>query len=141
MSNIDSDCVICLEKNNEDPLICGHRIHISCIKKHFKPECPLCRRKLNIKVNGLTPMAFVPSNYEDSLVNSINYEIRDELEEEDNETPTEDEIIDDFLMKSTRNFHENYDRYNECEESESEANDEEYDEENPHGDEFEYEDL
>ena len=50
------DCPICTEKiGDEDILDCGHWIHISCVKKHFKPECPVCRKSLNIQVEGSRP--------------------------------------------------------------------------------------
>ena len=50
------DCIICTEKiGEEDILDCGHWIHISCVKKHFKPECPVCRKSLNIEVVGVRP--------------------------------------------------------------------------------------
>lgn len=56
-------CIICTESlNNVDtPLrACGHWLHLSCVKKHFKPECPICRAKLNIKVTGTKPHTYIP---------------------------------------------------------------------------------
>jgi hypothetical protein len=50
------ECCLCFEKMTEDkPLECGHWLHLECVKKHFKPECPVCRAKLNIKVTGKVP--------------------------------------------------------------------------------------
>jgi hypothetical protein len=51
------DCPICYVKlgDEKNPLECGHWMHITCVQKHFKPECPLCRHPLNIKVSGTRP--------------------------------------------------------------------------------------
>lgn len=46
-----NECPICLE-HTDDILECGHKIHLECVKKHFKPECPVCRKSLNISVSG-----------------------------------------------------------------------------------------
>ena len=56
------NCILCLEelKISEPPLICGHRFHIECVKKHFKPECPVCRRIINIDVSGTKPELYLP---------------------------------------------------------------------------------
>lgn len=42
------ECPICLEALNakDEPWPCGHYVHIDCIVKGMKPECPLCREKL-----------------------------------------------------------------------------------------------
>ena len=63
-----SDCCICYETLSEEdkPLSCGHVIHLECVKKHFKPECPLCRAPLNIKVSGIVPLPFIPTTTGDS---------------------------------------------------------------------------
>lgn len=49
-------CAICLENilPVEEKITC-HPVHISCVKKHFKPECPVCRRVLDIVVTGAKP--------------------------------------------------------------------------------------
>jgi len=47
-------CFLSLEEEKE-PLACGHWVHLECVKKHFRPECPVCRQKLNIKVEGSLP--------------------------------------------------------------------------------------
>lgn len=49
-----SVCSICLE-DTQEKLQCGHFVHMSCAKKHFKPECPVCRIPLNITVTGEYP--------------------------------------------------------------------------------------
>jgi hypothetical protein len=59
------DCPVCYEKlGDEQPLICKHYIHISCIQKQFKPECPLCRHPLDIKVYGEKPENYVYNIYD-----------------------------------------------------------------------------
>jgi len=53
MSKIN--CVICYDPiimEKEKPLICGHIFHLDCLKKTFKPQCPLCRKEIDIKVEG-----------------------------------------------------------------------------------------
>jgi hypothetical protein len=62
MAERPSDCIICYETLSitEPPLPCGHYLHLACVKKHFKPECPLCRKPLNITVQGTVPTAFIP---------------------------------------------------------------------------------
>jgi Ring finger domain len=55
------DCIICTEKMDEkNPLECGHWIHIECVRKHFKPECPICRKRLNMTVTGVLPGIEIP---------------------------------------------------------------------------------
>jgi hypothetical protein len=55
------DCIICYDKlGQEKPLPCGHYTHMACLKKHFKPECVMCRRPLNIKVTGQVPKSNIP---------------------------------------------------------------------------------
>lgn len=48
------ECPVCFEslENQKTPLICGHWVHLSCIEKHFKAECPICRRPLEMEVYG-----------------------------------------------------------------------------------------
>lgn len=62
-----SDCCICYEAltKTDNPLFCGHTIHLECVKKHFKPECPLCRAPLDIKVSGTVPLPFIPTDSTD----------------------------------------------------------------------------
>lgn len=80
--NIDNECVICLEKLFKDDFLpCGHRLHLSCVKKHFKPECPICRYPLNIKVTGILPKD--DDNLSIDLINRIQEE--DRIEQMQNE--------------------------------------------------------
>jgi len=56
-------CILCLDNMiNEAPLSCGHIFHIDCIRKHFKPECPVCRKEHNIDIVGTKPELFLPFN-------------------------------------------------------------------------------
>lgn len=102
---MSDNCILCLEHIDisEKPLICGHKFHIECLKKHFKPECPLCRRTIEIDVTGTKPELYLPFNPEtipDNHVNQIIYigsqnildiviqyenELQDENEDEDEE--------------------------------------------------------
>jgi hypothetical protein len=118
------ECIICLEKLNDadNALQCGHWIHISCIQKQFKPECPVCRAPLNIKVFGKL------------VVNIYNNESGD-----DNDDFTSDS---DILDESSSNEYDetnsqDYLDYNER--IVRNEDDENYDEENPYGDEWFYE--
>ncbi len=57
-------CIICTENSILNRFECGHWLHIECLKKQFKPECPLCRMPLNIQVNGTKPTAYIPHTVE-----------------------------------------------------------------------------
>lgn len=102
------DCPICYDKIiNEAKLVCGHHVHMNCLQKQFKPECPLCRCKLNIVVFGCNPT--------EPIVPVLNIY---DLEESDDEPM---EIVtrkDNYLYREE---------------------DPDYDEENPYGDEYDYE--
>lgn len=41
------ECCVCMEKINEKKLSCGHNIHIICIIKSKKTECPMCFTNLS----------------------------------------------------------------------------------------------
>ena len=51
------ECPVCYYSMNKEknPLTCGHWVHLKCVKRHFKPECPICRHPLKIKVTGQKP--------------------------------------------------------------------------------------
>jgi len=54
------ECCVCYENLSQSYLECGHPVHISCIERHFIPECPVCRAKINVKVKGTRPtMSYV----------------------------------------------------------------------------------
>lgn len=56
------ECIVCRDSldNNEESLICGHWIHLKCLQRHFKAECPICRHPLNIVVSGHVPSPYFP---------------------------------------------------------------------------------
>jgi hypothetical protein len=111
------DCIICLEVLNEQhSLECGHWIHISCIQKQFKPECPLCRHPLKIMVHGKLEII---NNYiidEDSENSESNESVLDDVDNNIDDVDVDSQEID-------------YDEDNE-------DND---DNNNPHGDDWYYE--
>lgn len=133
-----NECNICydLPLKEEDILPCGHRVHISCVQKQFKAECPLCRAPLKIKVFGTKPQIdeslFLAPQEEDeeyhgnvygvSFMFSLRPGILDNVIEHMSDEENDDEI---WRAKG----------YQYAEE------DSEYDEENPRGDNWEYEDI
>lgn len=37
------ECIVCCEEiNMNEPLECGHWVHLECVKKSIKPQCPIC---------------------------------------------------------------------------------------------------
>jgi len=50
-------CAICYEAlaPTDEPQACGHYLHTTCLRKHFKPECAICRAPLKIQVQGQLP--------------------------------------------------------------------------------------
>ena len=42
------ECPVCYEEmaSEKDSLECGHWVHVLCIQKSLKAQCPLCRHKL-----------------------------------------------------------------------------------------------
>lgn len=131
MSKVEEDCVICYEKlENVAPLSCGHIIHISCVKKHFKPECPLCRTKLNIEVSGTFPVPnidFIPETDRKENRNHSDVEGTDDEGEEEEYEYSHSEYEEGDREETWRKK-----GFNHPEE------DEEWDEENPFGDEYNY---
>ena len=53
------ECVVCTESmvNEPEAFRCGHWVHIECVRRQFKPECPICRAELPIQVTGVRPRA------------------------------------------------------------------------------------
>lgn len=51
-TNDQSSCPICYEQKDLEKLECGHQVHEKCLRKHFKQECPLCRRPHKFPVSG-----------------------------------------------------------------------------------------
>jgi len=58
-------CVICLENLNENDVLlaCNHKFHLSCLQRHFRADCPLCRRPHSFPVYGEAPQPFVPFSW------------------------------------------------------------------------------
>ena len=123
-----TDCPVCYEElENEKPQVCGHVIHLDCLKKHFKPECPLCRTKLNIEVEGtFDGKSYREREYEQAYLQSYYAEDLEEYEEDYNEE-LEQYIHEENWRWRCRGF--NY-----------EEEDPEFDEENPRGDDWYYDD-
>jgi hypothetical protein len=42
------ECCVCMEEIDESLLDCGHNVHLTCIFRSKKIECPLCRGNVNI---------------------------------------------------------------------------------------------
>lgn len=111
----EEQCILCLEKMiNETPLNCGHVFHIDCIRKHFKPECPLCRKEHNIDVLGTKPELFLPFN---------------------------SQTIGDMINLGENSLRQLYFELEIDEEPEDEEPEDEEDEENPKYDNWDYEDV
>lgn len=130
------DCVVCYtEMKQTDILVCGHKVHISCVQKQFKAECPLCRTPLDIKVYGKRPE---PDNYippervldPDLDPEDFSSDI-EEIEEELSRKRYRDDDDNDELYEEHENWRKKGYQYAE--------EDSDYDEENPHGDDCNYE--
>lgn len=120
MSKVEEDCPVCYEKlKNVEPLSCGHIVHLSCVKKHFKPECPLCRKSLDIKVNGTRPEVFIPFEHVE--------EVKENRNDFDIDFSEEEDYYSDEEGRRWRKKGFNYPE-----------EDEEWDEENPFGDDYNY---
>lgn len=50
------ECPVCYETFSEKDkhLACGHWIHLDCVKKSMKAECPICRKPVNIDQRSRT---------------------------------------------------------------------------------------
>lgn len=51
------ECPICMEQIS-NKVVCSnnHSMCLSCIEQHFKPECCICRVKMNFKPQGNLPV-------------------------------------------------------------------------------------
>lgn len=166
------ECPVCLDKftPEDKPLECGHWIHKKCVEKHFKPECPVCRKPLNIKVNGTRPdgdieydpLSITDSDYKDSMLSQYYY-LRSILDSMTHEFPNSRNMAssllnfpepihtsrsvriittsnDDITTTTTSSYIFYNGDYIESYEDINQDNEEE-DEENPHGDNWDYEDV
>jgi hypothetical protein len=124
---MSENCILCLEDidASENPLECGHKLHIECVKKHFKPECPICRKPLNITVSGTQPELYLPFDPE-SFIN-------------DNYYSNSNIMIYTYENGPIVIYNVGED-YNE-QDSSGDNWEEDDDEENPRGDNWEYEDV
>lgn len=126
---MSEECPICYEKmENEKTQICGHIVHLDCLKKQFKPECPLCRTKLDIVVQGTLNGVSYTEN--DTYLESYHEEKLDQYNEWLSENIEDEEDEDD--EETTWRWASR--GYNYPEE------DPEFDEENPRGDDWYYDD-
>ena len=146
------------------PLECGHWIHKKCVEKHFKPECPVCRKPLNIKVKGTLPncdieydpLTITDSEYKDSMLSQYYY-LRSILDSMSHEFPNSRNMASSLLNFSepihtsrsvriitssngNRSVSSQYAFYNgDYIQFQEEDNKEmEEDEENPYGDDYDY---
>lgn len=123
-------CILCCESMNEKkPLECGHWLHLKCVEKHFKPECPICRKHLDIKVTGTRPEPYIPVE-ETGLSVDVIYDIMGPMIEHEFENENEDE---NDCTTEKEGWEINGYLYPEEDPS--------YDEENPHSDNYDYEDY
>ena len=128
---MSENCILCLEKMNasENPLECGHKLHLECVKKHFKPECPICRRPLNITVSGTQPELYLPfdiSTIQDDYMHDIEYSL----------------ILNNYPIFIYIANEDDVEMQVANEDDDVEMQDAEMqDEENPRGDNWEYEDV
>lgn len=105
-----NECCICYSVINEAPQSCGHYTHINCLKKHFKPECPLCRTVLNIEVNGSKPDSYIPFSVQEDKESSSD---SDEEDSDNGDFEEKEELsswkLDGYLY---REEHPDYDEEN-----------------------------
>ena len=132
MSNTSETCVICMEDiENEKPLLCGHIVHFECVKKQFKPECPICRAVIkNLKVSGTAPEAYIP--YSHDTLYSENW-TEDYYDENNDDAVQDDEAVQD----SNNPIYHDIEKWRQMGYSYREEHPD-YDEENPDEDEVDY---
>lgn len=77
--DVDQDeCVVCTEPLNGQRLECGHSVHEECVlASPKKDECPMCRRKVKIKVKRAKLDAILLKK----LVNRVPKNLRDKIPE------------------------------------------------------------
>lgn len=90
------NCIICYEKLlDEKPLECGHIVHMECIKKHFKPECVICRKRLNIQVEGKPPESNIEYTIQDYESDNDNENYESDMDTENEEAKEIEEDMDE----------------------------------------------
>ena len=93
------ECPVCLDEfdDEEEPLECGHWIHIECIKKSRRNRCPMCRKHLNIHVNAYDSY----SDESDSNDNHGSYDSSDDESYIVGEITVRDGIITNITHRRT----------------------------------------
>lgn len=146
------ECIICTDQMNENtPLECGHWIHTECVKKHFKPECPLCRTSLNINVTGNVPINESLEEFnERNVIIQINITLEGDESDQDDEIQEEIRLFDEEYQEPGEDIDPDQEEYDSFLEeyanefyrlNENTYEEEERDEENHMGDNFTYDDY
>lgn len=94
----EEDCPVCFEPllEEESPLVCGHCVHMTCIVQQFKPECPLCRRKLDVEVSGQFPDHDIPFSVQEFQEQEIQEQ---EFQEELQDLPELQDSVEQMVME------------------------------------------
>jgi hypothetical protein len=78
---IDNECTICYEDTKVLPIstqCCKQIVHMNCLTKQFKKECPFCKRFMEIEITG-SPLNlneyFDPNDYLDQDEYDNHYEL------------------------------------------------------------------
>ena len=105
------ECPVCYEdiRAEKNSLVCGHWVHTRCIEKQTKNECPLCRHSLGPEKN--TPEVF--ELLESEVADLFSVSVCEVIYHHD---------VPSWRQKGFIHPEE----------------DEDYDEENPHGDSWDY---
>lgn len=106
------ECPVCYEdiRQEKKSLVCGHWVHAKCIEKQIKNECPLCRHQLGPEKNTPKDFELLESEIVELFTSSFREIICDR------------EQLPSWRQKGFLHPEE----------------DEDYDEENPHGDSWDY---
>jgi hypothetical protein len=86
----NEECCVCYEIMDKDkPLKCKHNVHLDCIIKSGKAQCPMCRASLKLPKNILNKINNISKKYKE-----------EELEEEQNNIRQEFNIENriDFIL-------------------------------------------
>jgi hypothetical protein len=141
------DCIVCTEKLGEEEKVldCGHWVHLLCIQKHFKPECPICRKPLNITVNGTIPRPEENNDIDNNHIDNNHIDNNDIQEININihihgiNIPNVVERGFTYEINNIIFIEEHY--YEDENDENSRDDDSDSDEENPRGDNFDYDDY
>lgn len=80
----NKECPICLEENGDDwwILSCYHKSHIKCLKGLIKPECPICRKNVQLSSEILNEINKNSEKYENEKLEDERREILNMLDQE-----------------------------------------------------------